>query len=249
MGISNIVVKGYGVLSDCSPITENAKRSRRSKVSISEPEELRSLRLAIDGGTPFRQAMFEAIGMWKRVEERWRGRTYRYLLHGEAFDWLLLAERLCAGLGGSVPVLLKEEILFNGYKLDESSQMELKKFVSLNKHRCILNFWYGVVVEEALQMAVEDEVRKGQRAAGRPDDDDLIEVAYERLYNDTRRSLLGSFRSEMGYPSTEHLSITEYKEFTYWLYKLRIRFWDPARVASDIKKGLDKLLEIQGNSV
>ena len=41
-------------------------------------------------------------------------------------------------------------------------------------------------------------------------------------------------------------TLTELKEFTYWLFKRRIKIWDPARVASDTRKGLEKLQSLRG---
>ena len=213
-----------------------------------EPEALWHLRKGIKAGRPWHMVILEAIGMWTLPEEEWRGRVYRYVIQDEAFDWLLLAERLCAELGALIPLKEREKLLFWGHLPVETSPGEFKELVGFNKYRGILNFWYGVVIEEALQSAVEKEVRKGQRASGRPDDEDLVEVAYQRLYNDTCTSLLRQFRREMGYALRSPLSLTQTKEFTYWLFKVRLRYWDPARVASDTRKGLKQLHQIRGSS-
>ena len=37
------------------------------------------------------------------------------------------------------------------------------------------------------------------------------------------------------------MSLTDLKEFTYWLFKMRLTKWDPARVASDTRKGINTL--------
>ena len=52
------------------------------------------LKAAIAGGKHWYIALLEAIGLWTTAEETHNGRLYRYLIAGEAFDWLLLAERL-----------------------------------------------------------------------------------------------------------------------------------------------------------
>ena len=56
---------------------------------------IQRLEQAIIGGKHWYIALLEAIGLWTKAEENHNGRTYRYLIAGEAFDWLLLAERLC----------------------------------------------------------------------------------------------------------------------------------------------------------
>jgi hypothetical protein len=35
--------------------------------------------------------------------------------------------------------------------------------------------------------------------------------------------------------------LTNLKEFTYWLFKYRVHYWDPARVASDTRKAMLRL--------
>ena len=50
-----------------------------------------------------------------------------------------------------------------------------RDFIGPTKYRAYLNYWYGVIVEEALQLAVEEEVRKRYRARGYPDSEDFDE--------------------------------------------------------------------------
>jgi hypothetical protein len=42
----------------------------------------------------------------------------------------------------------------------------------------------------------------------------------------------------MGYPSLPSTTLTELKEFTYWLFKRRVASFEPALVASDTRRGL-----------
>ena len=66
----------------------------------------------------------------------------------------------------------------------------------------------------------------------------VLDEAYQRIYGATRATLLGRFRREKGYPRRKSITLTELKEFTYWLFRYRLRQCDKARVASDTKKGL-----------
>jgi hypothetical protein len=43
----------------------------------------------------------------------------------------------------------------------------------------------------------------------------------------------------------EDLSLAEAQEFTYWLFKRRLRWCDPARVASDTRRALTKLRHLE----
>ena len=213
-----------------------------------EPEAVIHLRQAIQAGKAWQEALLEAVGMWTLPEERHRGRTYRYLVRDEAFDWLLLAERLCSELDGLVPAEDKERLLFEGELPDGIGVAQFRDYLGYNKHRAFLNFWYGVVVEEALQLAVEEEVRKQHRSRGFPDSEEFAEQAFLRLYSETRTNLLREYLKERGRPNGRSLNIAEMKEFTYGLFKRRIEMWDPARVASDTKKGLVRLETLRSSN-
>jgi len=65
--------------------------------------------------------------------------------------------------------------------------------------------------------------------------------AYRRIYRQDREALLQDFRKENGYRHLKSTTLLEMKEFTYWLFKYRLKHCDKARIASDTKKGLDWL--------
>jgi hypothetical protein len=215
------------------------------------PEAVLHLKSALDSGATWYQALLEAVGLWTLPQEVYQGRNYQYLIRGEAFDWLLLAERLCAELDGVIPVEDKEALLLNGQLPEAVTPEVFRELIGVTKHGAYLNYWYGVVLEEALQLAVEQEVRKRHRARCYPDSEELVEQAFAHLYGKNRSDLLAEFlkspRSapppifETVDPEESALSLTELKEFTYWLFKHRVNVWDPARVASDTRKGLRQL--------
>jgi hypothetical protein len=215
------------------------------------PEAVLHLRSAVRSGVPWYQAMMEAIGLWTLPQEVHQGRVYQYLILGEAFDWLLLAERLCPELDGALGDEEREALLFNGRLPEDITPEIFHELIGSTKHRGYLNYWYGIVIEEALQLATEEEVRKRHRARCYPDSEELAEEAFTHLYGKTRTRLLEEFRQEaeknplcsFGKIKTKgfDLSLTDLKEFTYWLFKRRVNMWDPARVASDTRKGIRRL--------
>lgn len=190
-------------------------------------------------------ALLNAIAAWRRPQETVNGRSYRYLIGGEAFDWLLLAERLCAELDGLVPHKELEDLLFEGRPPVPIGEEEFHRTIGSAKYRAHLNFFYGVLVEEALQVAVEQEVQKERLsrvwAHGQRADDEVC----QHIYGFTRLELLRKFCQERGMAPVDGLSLGEYKEFTYWLFKYRLRSSDPARVASDTRKGLAMLAGLE----
>lgn len=230
-----------------APEAPNAVESAAPAGELAQhvPEALLHLKSALRSGVPWHRALLEAVGLWTLPQEVYQGRDFRYLIQGEAFDWLLLAERFCAELDGLIPQGDKERLLFSG-ALPEKVEPELfRDLLGTNKYRAHLNYWYGVVVEEALQLAVEEEVRKRHLARCYADSEDLIEEAFSQLYGSTRATLLDEFRTQARIPRRRALSISDVKEFTYWVHKRRLKVWDPARVASDTKKGIKRLRALE----
>lgn len=209
------------------------------------PEALLHLRTALAAGAPWHRALVEAVGLWTLPEELYEGRRYRYLVRGEAFDWLLLAERLCADVDGAIPVEEKEWLLFTGRMPQAMEDDEFRDLLGVSKYRAYLNFYYGVILEEVLQLAVEEEIRKRHLARCYADNDELLEEAFRFIYHKSRSDLLEEYRVETRMDRRRGMSLFDLKEFTYWLHKLRINLWDPARVASDTRKAITRLSALE----
>lgn len=184
-------------------------------------------------------ALLEAMRLWNIPEETHSGRTYKYLIDGEAFDWLLLAERLCETVRGLIADDEKSAFLFHGEPPIELPREQFRGLIGSAKYHQYLNYFYGVTVEEALLLAVQEEIRKERRAAGLGKETDAVtNEAYRRIYGTTKAILLRTFRKERGYPQLKSVSLAELKEFTYWLFKYRLKHCDKAKIASDTKKAL-----------
>ena len=215
------------------------KQSPPSQVTpAGDTEAIRHLEQAIISGKHWYIALLEAIGPWETAQETHNGRTYRYLIDGEAFDWLLLAERLCQTVDGLLPDNEKTALLFYGKPPLNLPAEEFKELIGSTKHHQYLNYFYGITVEEALILAVQEEVRKERWGSGSYKEQDITNEAYRRIYGATEAILLRRFRRNKSYPQLKSISLTELKEFTHWLFKYRLKQCDKARVASDTKKAL-----------
>lgn len=206
-----------------------------------DAEALYHLKQAIATGKHWFIALLEAMALWHSAEEEYKGRIYRYLIDGEAFDWLSLAERLCLEVDGLIPDEEKENFLLTGKPPIPLTKEEFSSLIGSAKYRAYLNFLYGVMVEEALHLAVEKEVHKEWTARVICRQDNIYDEVYLRIYGSDIKSLLQQFRTAKGYPQGKSLSSSEHKEFTYWLFKYRLKQCDKARVASDTKKALAHL--------
>ena len=140
------------------------KRSQGDNSISTENESVRHLRESIAGGTHWFTALLESIALWTLTEETHKDRTYRYLIGGEAFDWLLLAERLLAEVSSLVPQDEVVELLFYARLPVQMTDEEFKGLIGASKYSAQLNYFYGVTVEEALMLAVEEEVHQVLRA-------------------------------------------------------------------------------------
>jgi hypothetical protein len=210
------------------------------KVTRSNIGAIIHLEQAIISGEHWYIALLEAIRLWTGSEESYSGRHYCYLIDGEALDWLLLAERLCEAVDDLVPEEEKIALLFQGRPPIKLTKERFKELIGDAKYRQYLNYFYGVTVEEALVLAVQGEVRKEWRASAY-NEHNLLNEVYQRIYGATKTTLLKRFRREKGYPQLKSISLTELREFTYWLFKYRLKNCDKARVASDTKKALGQL--------
>jgi len=213
-------------------------------MSAAEAAIIEELLESVAGGRNWFTALLEAVRMWSAPEEHYGGRHYRYLVDNEAFDWLVLAERLCEELDGLIPGNERVALLFFGKPPVGQSRGEFRASIGASKYRSYLNYFYGVLVERFLILTVCDEIRKERRVAGLTRDDGVYDEAYRRVYGADQASLLREFRKQKGYRQPKSIGLDELDEFTYWLFKRRVKRADKSCVASDTKKALGRLHEL-----
>jgi hypothetical protein len=213
-------------------------------VSIRDTQAIQRLKSTIAEGRNWYVALLEAVRLWGSSEEDYDGRHYQYLVDNEAFDWLVLADRLCKELDGLIPEEERINLLFFDKPPVELSRDEFKNLIGAAKYQAHLNYLYGILVEKLLILAVTEEIRKKKRALGLNSDNGVIDEAYQLIYGDTQPVLLRQFRKERHFPQLRSISLSELNEFTYWLFRYRIKTRDKACVASDTKKALIKLYEM-----
>ncbi|MBN1190134.1 MAG: hypothetical protein JXA46_10310 [Dehalococcoidales bacterium] len=199
---------------------------------------IRHFQESLYSGKHWYSSLLESIGLWTEETEVISGCLYRYLIEGEAFDWLLLAERLCNTVNGLVPENEKTALLFRCRPPLELSGDEFKNLIGVKKYHQFLNYFYGVTVEQALVQVVREEVRKERRANGWSYQRGEEDETFIRIYDNTEKVLLKQFRLEKTYPDQDTSDLTEMKEFAYWCFKLRLKTCEKARVASDTTKAL-----------
>lgn len=221
-------------------------------MSSRDTQAIQKLRSAIGEGKNWYMALLEAIRLWSSTEEDHNGRHYQYLVDNEAFDWLVVAERICEELDGLIPEKERANLLFFGIPPIELSKDEFKNIIGDFKYQAHLNYFYGILVEKFLILAVTEEIRKKKRVLGLNNDNGVVDEAYQRIYGATQFALLKQFRKERHYPQVRSISLRELNEFTYWLFKYRIKRCDKSCMASDTQKALTMshtILELKARPV
>ena len=214
-------------------------------IKVTSTELIERLETEITDGKNWYIALLETICLWTEDEETYNERLYHYLIAGEAFDWLILAERLCDSIGGLIPEDEKDALLYHAQPPVNIPQDEFKKLIGAQKYHQYMNYFYGITVEEALIQAVYEEVRKEKWVAGDTREQDYSIEVFRRIYGTTKAVLLNRFRKEKKLSQRKSINLDELKEFYYWLFKYRLEQCDKSRIASDTKKGLDWLKEQQ----
>ncbi|MBE0481566.1 MAG: hypothetical protein IBX68_11385 [Dehalococcoidia bacterium] len=209
--------------------------------ALENAEAVIHLRQSVAAGRPWHISLLEAIGLWTCPEERRNGERYCYLIGGEAFDWVLLAERLAGEIAGSIPEDQLSNLLFYGRLPEDITEDRFKALIGQVKYSAYLNYFYGVTVERFIILAVEEEIEKERQAHVFSAREPGFEDSYRRVYGATLEVLLGRFREDRGYGHDERIYIRELQEFTYWLFKYRVNNCDKERVASDTRKGVECL--------
>ena len=121
---------------------------------LADIDPIENLRRLLNDGEDWPVALLKSMALWTVPVETVGAREFSYFIGGEAFDWLLLAERLCQEVGKLIPADEMEELLFTGRFPASFEESRVKELLGVHKRRGYLNYYYGVVVEEALQMAV-----------------------------------------------------------------------------------------------
>ena len=206
--------------------------------SVQANPALTHFRRALQQGTHWYMALLEAIALWEEPSERYRGRRLTYLIDGEALDWLLLAGRLCRDVRELIPPAELERLLLSGEAPVPLESGAFRDLIGPLKYRCFLNFFYGVTVEEALFFALEEEARRHSIVPGSRFD---LNPLFIDLYGSAEPVLIGEFLGKQKPLLSATMDVQQQKAYLYFLFKRRILYCLPARVASDTKRGLAEL--------
>ena len=162
-----------------------------------------------------------------------------YLISGEALDWISLIRMLVTEVGEDL-ISRTESAQFIKYGRPPLiiTQPEAQQLIGELKYKLYLNYLYGVTVEAALIKAVSSEIEKEFISLGLCPPEDRESRAFLEIYESEMDSLYKLFLNDTDDSS---LHANTKAEFSYWLFKYRLKKADKEKVASDTKKALDWL--------
>ena len=200
----------------------------------------------IESGEYWYTALLDVINRWSVPYEEIDGVTYHYLIDGEAFNWLLLAQRLLDEVLTIVPTNEIEELLLYGLAPTNITEAEFARLIGGPKYRAQLNYQYGVTVEEVLLLSAELELEKaGVLSNTGKEPADVL--AYQRVYGKSLTELQIIYATQTGIHIGNKISQNSFQRFIYWLSKYRLRNSEPARLASDTRKALSLISRMENH--
>ncbi|MBG93625.1 MAG: hypothetical protein CL792_06565 [Chloroflexi bacterium] len=212
-----------------------------------EPKEaIYTLINRIESGENWYTALLGVINRWSVPYEEIDGITYHYLIDGEAFNWLLLAQRLLDEVLTIAPNNEIEQLLLYNVAPGNMSEIDFARLIGGPKYRAHLNFQYGVIVEEVLLLSAELELEKAgvlSNAGKEPPD----VLAYQRVYGKSLSELQIIYATQTGIHIGNEISQNSLQRFIYWLSKYRLRNSEPARLASDTRKALSLITRMENH--
>ena len=199
---------------------------------------------SIINGNDWVKELLNVIKHWNIPEETIGKFRYKYLLQKEAFDWKMLANRIINESRALIAAKEAHELLFNNIIPNGYTSNSFKQAIGFEKYTGHLNYFYGIIIEECLLYKVEEELQKERYSNGLTNYKNVTSDSYKKIYGYSEKTLINQFQ-KINYGETRDIrEVTELKEFTYWLFKLRINTKDSSRIASDTAKGLKKFNEI-----
>ncbi|MCY3958804.1 MAG: hypothetical protein OXG65_10980 [Chloroflexi bacterium] len=203
-------------------------------------DPLRRFDAELEAGSHWYLAALRACGEWRLADEVHQGRRLTYLVAGEALDLVLLIDRIASTRRDAVPRVERDELRFHGRPPVFVPGDTFASALGEARYTAYLNHFYGVDVEEAVVHAVELEAGKAHLL-----DRGAVD-AYFMVYGKTLQELLATYRAARGLREAGGVRWVDWKDFTYWCFRLRLRTQVPARIASDTRKGIALLQRLRG---
>ena len=92
-------------------LPQHNSETQQAAALAGDARAIKHLKDQVRVGKSWYAALLEAINLWRSPEEEYKGERYLYLVGGQAFDWLRLAERLCDEIREAIHRSVNDEIV------------------------------------------------------------------------------------------------------------------------------------------
>ena len=179
------------------------------------------------------------IRLWKINKKS----HYDYLVGNEALNWKRLAVQILNN------IKIKENLLIEIYQwlsipeiYSGLSEFQFRQLIGFEKYTSYLSYFYGVLIERSILCYVERENYKKRISNGKSTVN-VLNVSYEHIYGFSFLTLHEEYCKKSTILNKKHYEYDD-ENFTYYCFKKRIKDSEPAKLASDTKKGTIFLQEL-----
>ena len=179
------------------------------------------------------------IRLWKIKKNS----HYDYLVGNEALNWKRLAVQILNN------IKIKENLLIEIYQwlsipeiYSGLSEFQFRQLIGFEKYTSYLSYFYGVLIERSILCYVERENYKKRISNGKSTVN-VLNVSYEHIYGFSFINLYEEYCKKSAILNKKHYEYDD-ENFTYYCFKKRIKDSEPAKLASDTKKGTIFLQEL-----
>ena len=161
----------------------------------------------------------------------------------EAFNWKLSLKLYYSEFRNLYQI---DDFLFTPHDFNEKERVKIKNLMGAKLYSAHLNYFYGIVVENAIREILRLEIEKKRGYHNYENYSEINDNVFELIYKKKNKDLWAEFcsyerlRAKSYYVPNKIYSL-EYDSFTYWLSKKRIKLCTPELNASLISRGLSYL--------
>tara|TARA_B100001996_G_scaffold234392_1_gene180956 strand:- start:26 stop:676 length:651 start_codon:yes stop_codon:yes gene_type:complete len=167
-------------------------------------------------------------------------------ISGEAFNLKLSLKLYYSELKNLDEI---DDYLFIPYDFNQKERDQIKRLMGAKIYSAHLNYFYGIVVENAIREILRLEIEKKRGYHGYDNYSEINDKVFSLIYGKKNKDLWAEFcdyerLGAKSYYVPSKIYSLEYDSFTYWLSKKRIKLCAPELNASLISRGLNYLERI-----
>ena len=209
---------------------------------------------ALNNGENWKNVVLEVIKIWSIPEEKKGNHKLTYLISDEAFNWVRLAIRIVNSSNIEVPEDEIREFLFSGFLPNTLSEYEFKSKIGDSKFKGWQNYYYGIIVEQAVIELTKMNIMKKVFSTGINISEERLDIVFDEIYGNSFEVLWKDFNlNTSGVNRKYYLPKTtgesESEEFIYWLFKRRLSKSTPEVFASRVNEALKYLDNVKMNNI